>query len=111
MALGLTLPLIGNENQESYWTVKRGRRLRLTTLSPSVNRLFRKCGKLDASQTNRLGRPVTRIALLFTFYYNSTEELEKYCMGRPYCKINLFLKIVMRDVPAWIDLSYCRSTD
>jgi hypothetical protein len=32
-----------NEDQESSWGVKGGRRVRLTT-PPSVSRLFRKCG-------------------------------------------------------------------
>jgi hypothetical protein len=39
MALGSTHPLTEMSTQESSWGVKGGRRLRLTTLQPSVSRL------------------------------------------------------------------------
>jgi hypothetical protein len=52
----------------SVWEVERGRCVGLTTLSPFVSRLFRQCGILIMSQPYRPPRPVTGVALLFTFF-------------------------------------------
>jgi hypothetical protein len=65
------------------WGVKRGRRLRLTILPPSVSRLSRKCGSLDLSHPYGPSRPVTGIALLY--FTCST-----YCNRKPH-----FINLIM----------------
>jgi hypothetical protein len=69
-ALGPRFHLASNRNvykkqKKCFWEVKWGRCVRLTTLPPSVSRLFTQCGIFNISQIYRSLRPVTGIHLLF----------------------------------------------
>jgi hypothetical protein len=65
MALGLTQPLKEIRTIKSFWGVKSGQYIRMTTLPLSVSRLSGQCRILKISQPYRPPRPVTAIALLY----------------------------------------------
>jgi hypothetical protein len=53
------------EHKNVLGAVERGRCVGLTTLPPSVSRLYRQCEILNISQPYRPPRPVTGVALLY----------------------------------------------
>jgi hypothetical protein len=67
---GVDLAYDRSEYQVSSWGVKGGQQVRLTTLSPSVSWLCRRCGSPNLSQPYGSSRPVNRDNFTSFFIYN-----------------------------------------
>jgi hypothetical protein len=57
-----------------FWKLEHGRRVRLITSPPSLSRLSRKCEIFDVSQRCRSPQPVTGTALLFLILVMSEQD-------------------------------------
>jgi hypothetical protein len=73
-----------NEYHESSWKVKRGRRVRLTTLPSLWAYCLENVGFFYVSQTYRPLRPVRCIASHFLLYFSEflTEDFQNISLGR-----------------------------
>jgi hypothetical protein len=61
-----------------FLVVKGGRRVRLTSLLPSISRLSRRCRSLDLSHPNGLSQPVIETALSSYIYFNTYIVMYKW---------------------------------
>jgi hypothetical protein len=88
-----------NEQQDSSWGEKRGRRVRQTTSPPFVSRLSRQCGILNFSQPYRTARPVMRIFFFSMQFKFVPHRKHIYEPPRSVTGIALLLYMYMTFVP------------